>query len=199
MKKLILTLTMVASLGASFGADIGRLNFNNSASSLVTLQHFWLGNLGPMPGTLGQFKFELFVAPAGTTDPSLFASTGLFGTNVATPGRFIGGNNLAIPGVLAGETRSILVRGWSTGLGHDYATAKANWDLNLNGFLGESAIAPNIYFGGFDGNANYPTPSVFGGDVGIQGGFALVGVPEPATATILGLGLLGLAHFRRKR
>lgn len=180
-------------------ADPGQINFLNSAVTPVSLSNALTGTVSLMPGTLGGFKFQLFVAPAGTTDPFQFTATNIKGTNLPAAGRFFGGVNQVVFDIEAGETRSILVRGWSSSLGDDYAQALLNWGPYSNGFLGESAIAPNFIFAGFDGTGPLPPSPAFGGSFGIQTGFTLVGVPEPATGTLIGLGgaLLGSRRSRR--
>jgi hypothetical protein len=193
MKKILLAIAFTIALGTNSYADLGRIHFLNSFATRITLHNTILGDMGFTPTNSGGFKYQLFVAPAGTTDPLLFTDTNVKGTNqisAGAAGRFFGGSNLEVNGVQAGETRAILVRGWSGYLGDDYATAKGNWDPLFNGYLGESSIAPNFIFGGFDGSGPIPASPTFAGSFGIESGFALVGVPEPAAGTILGLGTI---------
>jgi hypothetical protein len=203
MKKTLVAVVFSIALAANSYADLGRINFLNSFATRIALHNTILGDMGFTPTNSGGFKYQLFVAPAGTTDPLLFTATNVKGTNLISTGaagRFLGGFNLEVNGVQAGEMRSILVRGWSSYLGDDYATAKDNWDPFFNGYLGESSIAPNFIFGGFDGSGPIPASPAFGGSFGIQSGFTLVGVPEPAAGTILILGTTIIFRgLRRKK
>jgi len=196
MKKLVLSLALVAATSGAFAQ--GLISFLNSASTLVTLSSNSV-NLGSTPTTLGQFRYELFVAPAGTLTPASFVSTGIIGTNQASAGRFTGGANLSVAGAPAGSTRAILVRGWSTGLGANYSSALVNYNLGLGGFLGESAIGANFILGGFDGVGTIPTLPAFGANQ-IATGFALTysPVPEPSSMALAGLGAASLLIFRRR-
>jgi hypothetical protein len=150
----------------------GLINFLNSSQTLIALSTNGVNN-GPTPPTLGAFRFELFIAPAGTLNPASFTATGLIATNLASAGRLSGGNNLAVPGVALGGTAAILVRGWSANLGTNYAQAIAASLTTANGYIGESSIAPNFLFGGDGGAGNVPTSPAFGGSSGIQAGFDL--------------------------
>jgi hypothetical protein len=151
----------------------GLINFLNSTSTLITISSNGLpvGMPGGQPGT---FRFELFIAPAGTLSPASFTATGLIATNLASAGRMYGGNNRAVPGVPLGGTAAILVRGWSANLGTNYAEAIAASHTTANGYIGESSIAPNFLFGGDPGSGvTVPTSPAFGGFSGIQSGFVL--------------------------
>jgi len=195
MKKLVLSLALVAATSGAFAQ--GLISFLNSASTLVTLSSNSV-NLGSTPTTLGQFRYELFVAPQGTLTAASFTSAGIIGTNQASAGRFTGGANLSVAGAPAGSTRAILVRGWSTALGTTYAQALANYNI-VPGFLGESAIAPNFIFGGFDGVGTIPTLPAFGAS-SITTGFSLVyaPVPEPTSMALAGIGAAAMLIFRRR-
>ena len=139
MKKILITIGLAALVSSSQAQ--GLINFLNSSTTLVTLSN-GVVNLGSTPaGVPGTFRYELFVAPAGTLTPGSFVTTGLIATNLTTAGRLNGGNNLIAPGVPLGSTRAILIRGWSANLGANYATALANYLADVGGYLGQSAIA----------------------------------------------------------
>ncbi len=199
LKQIVVAVCTVGFLTSSAFGGVGTINFINSFNTRVTLQTPWGQDLGPMPGYPAQFTFQLFIAPAGTTDTFQFVPTSIRGTNLSVAGRFTGGFNLGVPGVQAGESRSILVRGWSTALGDSYETALANWNW-ANGFLGQSPIASNFFFGGIDdyGSPIPPSPA-FGGAFGIQSGFALVGVPEPSACALFASGIALLMMFGPRR
>lgn len=196
--KIILTSLTLAALVTSSSAQ-GLINFLNSASTLVTLNSN--GVVATPANSLGMFKYELFTAPAGTLNPSAFVSSGIIGTNTSSAGRLSGGANLPIPGRALGGTCAILVRGWSTDLGDDWATAFANAMTRYVGWFGESTIAPNFRLGG-DGGAGFVVISpAFGGSTGIQSGFSLfpVFLPEPSSLAITALGFGFLRLLRQPK
>ena len=78
MKKILITLSLAAIVSSSQAQ--GLINFFNSASTLVTLSSNAV-NIGSTPTTLGQFRYELFVAPQGTLTSGSFVSGGIIGTN----------------------------------------------------------------------------------------------------------------------
>jgi hypothetical protein len=178
----------------------GTISFVNNSSTLVTLINEFGMNLGATPGTLGGYRYELFVAPAGTSNPNLFTTTGLIATNTTT-GRFSGGV-LAIPGYVPGETVSILIRGWAAILGTNYLSASPYFVVigSPTGHVGQSSIALNFVLGGFDGSTTLVTRPAFGGSQGIQTGFSLFSnqfIPEPTTSALTMFGLVALAYSRR--
>ncbi len=202
MKKLFITLGLAALVSSSQAQ--GTLNFVNAAATIITLSSNTVF-LGTAPNALGGFRYELFIGPAGTVNPNLLTATGVIATNTATAGRFSAGSNLAIPGMPAGGTSAIMVRGWSSNLGANYAAAKINWDLGLAGFLGQSAVAPNFLTGGGTPIAILASP-VFGGASGIvplsgTTGFTMfhsAPVPEPTSMALAGIGAASLLIFRRR-
>ncbi len=201
MIKILFTFTGILMLSANSYAQ-GLINFFNNSSTLVTLVDESLVNLGPTPGTLGGFRYELFVAPAGTLNPNLFATTGLIATNTATIGRFSGGANLAISGHAPGATVAILIRGWTASFGTNNASASPYFVVigSPTGHVGQTSIALNFVLGGFNGSTTLPTFSAFGGSQGIQTGFSLFSnqfIPEPATSALTMFGLVALAYSRR--
>jgi hypothetical protein len=151
----------------------GLINFLNSSGTLITISSNGYPAVAMPGGQPGTYRFELFIAPAGTLNPASFTATGLIATNLAAAGRLNGGTQLHVPGVALGGTAAILVRGWSANLGSNYASALVAWQNFEPGYLGESSIAPNFLFGGDGGNGTVPTSPAFGGASGIQSGFVL--------------------------
>lgn len=201
MKKILITIGLAALISSSHAQ--GLLNFVNSAATVITLS----SNstlIGTTPATPGGFRYELFRAAPGTTDTNLFIGSGLIATNTSA-GRFVAGNGLALPGVPLGGTAAIMIRGWSSNLGSNFAAALANVNV-LGGYIGQSAIALNFLLGGDGGAGNVPTSPVFGGASGIvaagpNNGFTLtyVPVPEPSSMALAGLGAASLLMFRRRK
>ena len=154
MKKILVAIGLAAVVSSASAQ--GLLSFLNNTTTLITLSSN-SANIGSIPsGQPGAFRFELFSAAPGTADANLFVSSGLIGTNINTAGRIIGGNNLALPGRPLGGTAAILVRGWSSNLGANYAQAAANIST-LGGYIGQSSIALNFLLGGDGGAGNVPT------------------------------------------
>jgi hypothetical protein len=205
MKKVLITLGLAALVSSSQAQ--GLLNFVNSAATVITLTSNGV-NIGTAPAGNGSWRYELFVAPAGTAaDGSAFVGTGVIATNT-TAGRFVAGNGIAIPGTALGGTSAILVRGWSASLGATWAQANANRGI-IDGYFGSSAVAPNFLMGG-DGGAGFIQPApVFGGSngiipTGLNNGFTLTFVsagiiPEPSSMALAGLGAASLLLFRRRK
>jgi len=202
MKKILITLGLAALVSSSQAQ--GLLNFVNSAATVITLTSNGV-SIGTAPAGANSWRYELFVAPAGTaTDGAAFVGTGVVATNT-TAGRFVAGNSLAIPGTALGGTSAILIRGWSAALGATWAQANLNRGI-IEGYFGSSAIAPNFLMGG-DGGLGFIQPSpVFGGSngivpTGVNNGFTLtfVPVPEPSSMVLAGLGAASLLIFRRRK
>lgn len=198
MKKLILTTLCIATLSTGAFAQ-GTLNFGNSSLTLVSLVNSLSVNLGAIPaGVPGTFRFELFVAPAGTLADVGFVASGVQGTNLTTLGRINGGNGRVVPGTALGGTSALLVRGWSASLGTTWAQATANWTTGT--YIGSSSIAPNFLMGGDGGAGAVPNSPIFGaGATQITQGFNLYApVPEPTSMVLAGLGAASLLLFRRR-
>jgi len=194
MKKLAVILCMSALATGAFAQ--GLVSFLNTAGTLTS------ANGVATAGAAGSYYYGLFTAPANTTDRLVFNFSGLYGTNQTTAGRFNGGVNRQVTGWAPGETRSLLVYGWSADLGHDF---RPEWLQGVfpgatpTSVFGWTVIAPAGVAGGFDGTANLPSLSIFGGAQGIPSGFNMVLVPEPTSMALAGLGAAALLIFRRRK
>jgi hypothetical protein len=139
------------------------------------------------------YRADLFIAPAGTTDPlsPLFVSAGFaepFRTG-AGAGYFLGGQKTLqgyADGYLAGQ-----VRVWSSWGGAFTTWSQARWSGVAGVEVGES----NIFL------FSDPMPLQPPGNLTGLEGFRLETlpiIPEPSTLTLAGLGLASLLVFRRR-
>lgn len=178
----------------------GQIIFQNTSVTLISTNSVLGGApTGAISGAIDSYYFGLFVAPSGTTEPSAFAFTGNYGTNTTTTGRLFGGTP-SIQDYPPGSTVSLLVRGWSANIGHDYADVIAYLaNPTFTAWYGESQIGTN-----FLGLDNPPPPPLFGlidsGGIKQIPGFTLeiYSIPEPFTLALMGLGTVALLRFRRR-
>jgi len=200
MKKLAAVLCLSALTTGAFAQ--GLVNFINTATtqSSATVN----GVQGATSGAPGAYYYALLIANAGTTDPKAFTFSGLYATNLAAAGRFTGGNNKSVTGWDAGTSKSYEVAIWSASLGTSFnptwLTLAANdpaW--GNSGVFGLSGIATGISGGA--GSPASPSYNLFGGATGIASGFNAtpVGVPEPTSMALAGLGAAALLIFRRRK
>jgi len=197
MKKLAAMLCLSAMTTGAFAQ--GLINFNNSPTTLLSANIG--GNVATLSGPSGTYLFGLLTS-AAATGPFTFAS--VYGTNLvnASGGRFTGGNGVAVNGWAPGVTMFYEIAGWASAGGN--TTFNAAW-VQANGkpatsglpsLFGVSAIASGAAGGG--PNALPPLP-LFGGASGLTSGFTLVGVPEPTSMALAGLGAAALLIFRRRK
>ena len=214
----IITLLAVAALSAR---GQGEVVFANGG----TATRIWIGSVPsgwPPSGTNGAhyevldyhfpgaYTFALFSADVGVNiasptpwlDPS-WSFTGAYATNtsVTTGGRIFGQQNadgsVTVPGHLGGTSASLMVIGWNTAAGGTtlnefIADWNSGWPYGL--IYGYSSVA-TILLG--DGGTT-PAISLFGVGPGQISGFGL-GMPEPASTTLISLGVATLLWFRRPK
>jgi hypothetical protein len=192
MKELLALCAIFAGLNAF---ATGTYYFQNTSKSLAITSD-GLGGGGPTATNANGFYYGLFVAPLGTTDPGVYSFSGNYATNLTFSGgsgRIVGGL-ASIEGIEPGERISMLVRGWSSSLGHDWSEIKNELDFGWSnfGFYGESSIG-SLYAGG----GMYPSYPVMGQlDYQIHG-ITLYAVPEPSALALITMGLLPLLRRRR--
>jgi len=202
MKKLAAILCLSALTTGAFAQ--GLVTFLNSGTTLSSAQLTPGGPAAATSGAAGSYFYALLLAPAGTTDPKAFSfpAGGLYATNISAAGRFNGGANLTAAGWAAGASMSYEIAICSASLGHNF---QAGWLQNQfpgapNGSVfGLSAIATGISGGA--GSPASPAYNLFGGATGISTGFTAtpVGVPEPTSMALAGLGAAALLIFRRRK
>lgn len=83
----------------------------------------------------------------------------------------------------------MLIRGWSSTLGHDWSAVESQWNGGTNsqwlgtGFFGTSEIGSGIA-GGWDGTNAYPSFVTYGAASGLTNPLVLNLVPPPHYATL---------------
>lgn len=183
MKKLILTVALVASCAGAFAQ--GTLTFANAGPGCV-FKIFDTDGTTALAG--GGFMADLYWAAGTVTDSTLLAALNApaaFNSG-AQAGYFTGGQR-SIPGEATGSIITVQVRAWNTASGSfaTWAAAKSG-----GGSIGESVLA-QITLGGPPGTPPYITQ--------LNGKTFSLSVPEPSTLALAGLGLAGMLVFRRRR
>ncbi len=122
---------------------------NTPSTAIYTNSPILSGTRGKTSGAAGGFYYALLTAPAGTTNNDLTSGlwnfTGVYATNTSLPGRLNGGT-VAIPGWPAGTSNAFMIAGWSSNLGHDWATVYAELSnyYVTQGSFGLSAIGSGV-------------------------------------------------------
>ena len=198
MKKLAAILCLSAVTSGAFAQ--GTVAFANGPTSLISYSP--TGTAQTLPASpVGSYYFGLLI---GSAAAGPFTFSGTIATNTAAGSKLGPGTyNPPVPGWAAQTSMFFEVAGWSSSLG---ATFKSGWLVNnapaapgaavwgASGFFGLS----NVGSGTSGGGVAPPLP-VFGG-TGV-GGFDLspVGVPEPTSMALAGLGAAALLIFRRRK
>lgn len=185
MKKLIATtLASVVALGAFAQGQISFKNLNSSPA--INAKVFLSDGTTTLSGS--QYMAGLF---AGTTAANMTQVAGVaipFLTGGAA-GYFSGGT-VTLPGIPGGAPAFFEVVAWNTAAGATFAAAKLNNGPNSWGQSSVFSITPG------DPNGTPPgTPAFL---VGLTS-FNLVGVPEPSSLALAGLGAAALLIFRRRK
>jgi len=178
------TLAIIVGLAAGLSALAqGNININNNfIATGATEKAFVLGGdftpyKGlPVPKAVGRVEVldnngNIINGPADGTGKT-FGADGLF---------FLGVTD--IPGTAAGGNGSIVIRSWDSTTGSTFATATTKgFTIVTVGPLGGGAIPPP----GLSTASNWT-------------GMSIVGVPEPSTIALAGLGLVGLFYVARRK
>ena len=197
MKKLAAIACLCALTTGAFAQ--GLVTFANQPTTLISSGS--PGNTQAIPaGAAGSYYFGLLTS-ASQTGP--FTFTGNYGTNLAVAGRLSGGPNTGVQvnGWAPGATMFFEVAGWSASLGQTFNNSWVNADGSVGtvtgtGFFGVSAIASGVAGGG----PNSLPPQPLFGSIGVSGfNLGPVGVPEPSSMALAGLGAAALLIFRRRK
>jgi hypothetical protein len=149
-----------SALSSGFGQ--GLVNFINTPQTLISADT--PGNPGipsAITGAPGSYYFGLLTADNGPADLSRFTFSGVYATNLSSPGRINGGRAIPIPGWAPGTAKWFMVCGWPASAGHTFNPAWL-YDGNVNQF-GVSPAVRGIA-GGFDEQtgANLTALDIFG-------------------------------------
>jgi len=193
MLKQIAMAILVASSAVSAFAQ-GQVNFNNNISDFATVAdrfvYFGTGVAGHNAGdkvTGTNFKIQLY---AGTAADSLSvvplsAAASFRAATTSFPGTWSGGSRtLATPG---GQQVFLQLKAWDGSAGATYESVAGT--TAASGFSSVFTYTP-------------PTsPNAPASDLYMEGfrTFNIVGVPEPSTFALAGLGILGLVMARRRK
>lgn len=207
MKKILLTIVLTTITCGLFAQ--GRVNFANASTPVGS--QIWTNGIaqgygaGGVAAPAASYRFELFAAADGITDPSLFTTTGITNANSALGAGRISNRNSVDP--LRGPSGTwiqVQVRGWSSNLGLTWAEAYAN--SQSGAFL--SGLGTQLaWISDFENTTRTPIGRVQLATTGVNGptifassvapavgtvqisGMELTLVPEPST---IALGLMGI-------
>ncbi|HLH55006.1 MAG TPA: PEP-CTERM sorting domain-containing protein [Verrucomicrobiae bacterium] len=194
MRKLAAILCLSALTTGAFAQGLVNFLNNNSTLTSATINNQTATASGPV----GSWYYGLLIGSG--SNPDAFTFAGVYATNLATAGRFFGGTSVPVTAWVAGSTTNYAVAMWSSSLG---ATFQSSWLAgNFGGKTGNFGISPVATgISGGAGSPASPAYNLFGGTTGIQTGFnaLAVGVPEPSSMALAGLGAAALLIFRRRK
>jgi hypothetical protein len=174
MKKLVLTLTVMALAATAYGQ--GQINFSNRAGS-VDAPVFESDGTTLLSGA--NYMAMLYAGPQGTAEGDLTAMGAAASFNLL-PGYFFGSSR-TITGVAGGSVATLQIRVWDSNSGATWETAAAN-------ARGASPV--------FDSVALTEAPATPPNLVGMES-FSLV--PEPSTIALGLIGAVALVFARRRK
>jgi hypothetical protein len=175
MKKLFLTLAIVAATAASYAQ--GTIAFGNSALTKFTVNG--------AAATLGvQLNFGVFVNGATQPVPTLGTAS------TTTAGIIVAPSVYAIPGTDPLQVVSLQIKGWGANFA-SYDEARAG-----GGLYGETDVRP-VTLGPTAGPGTVIWQTASG--INASRFYALAIVPEPSTIALGVLGLGSLLLFRRRQ
>jgi hypothetical protein len=190
MKKLILTVALGVASVAAFAQ--GTLNFANGGSGLVARVYDTDGTTG-LAGSA--FSADLYWAAGTVANSALLNPLGLpatFSTIASQAGLFFGGPR-TVPGAAGASVITAQIRVWDTASGSSWAQAST-----VNG----ARVGESILFQVTLADPNVTPPGIPTTMTALNGhpwNLAVVGIPEPSTLALAGLGLAGMLALRRRR
>ena len=211
MKKLLLSLTLVAAVASAYGQ--GSINFSGSIGNKLSVQNTDGTGLAQVGMTAGLMNYGVFYAAGATQPATLPFFAGLLGVNsttatgmIANPsdGKSLMANVPLGAGTSPGQTDIWLQIGaWSGSYGTDWAAAQTAFQAGTAGVaFGLSGIV-NI---NALGNPTISGVGIWEGAGGLNAklinAFVIpvaVAVPEPTSMALAGLGLASLLIFRRRK
>lgn len=193
MKKLILTLALVAATAASYGQ--GTISFSNTATSQVRVD----GVVAPAGSAL---NFGVFF---GGSAGSLSLSPTLGTISSTSQGIiWVGGaasTAYQLAGFAANTQPFVQIRGWSSSFGSDWAAAQAAFNAGTPGVVfGQTAVLQVAGLGADTGPGTAIWQSASGTNPQRFTPLLLTtAVPEPSTIALGVLGAGSLLFLRRKK
>jgi hypothetical protein len=201
MKKLLVI--AAASLLAASAFAQGTLTYSTGGGTGSTLKYGSDPMFGALAGatyngTYGPIRMGLWIGPAGATEAQLTLDAGSIKT-VGTAGPSQGNISASaynVPGTTAAATITLQIRAWSGASYGAGAVAAKSGVTQIT--LGGGALSPTVAWaiGGVAPTSTWNGVPTTG--TGPLAGIALHAVPEPASASIIGLGLASLLIFRRR-
>jgi len=181
MKKQLMTLVAtVAFAGSVFGQ--GQVTAANNATSLVRIDDAVTGVAVPV----GSVSFQLYFA-AGNNQPaaSLNPVGPVFGTSAVAAGR-LANTVIDIPTAVvpAGGAATFQIWAWTSSF--------ASYQLAS---VGGGLVGKSITFNGTTSVGGPPPPL----PVSLAGLWPGIGIPEPSTIVLAGMGVVSLLFFRRRK
>lgn len=217
MKKLLLTTAMTLTAALVFGQ--GQVNFNNTSTAWSPADSSHLlrfSDTGPFAipnGTLvtsnvvaglGLLRVQLYYANSTTTTPGSFTpvvgNPATFrGTTSASPGAWIGGGTRTLTGIPNGTAANLLIIAWDSAYAADGLAALAGLGTTYGLPAGGGLFGMSSIFSYTPPTSPTPAPTEF--LMNNMGTFDIhfVGIPEPSTFALAGLGAAALLIFRRRK
>jgi hypothetical protein len=192
MKKILLTLALVAVTAASYGQ--GTIAFGNTIASRV--KYISAPGAAPVDMPISvRLNFGVFFSSTSGVESQLQLANPALGTSSTTSiGIIVGAGTYAIIGGAENATVFMQIRGWDAAFGSDWAAAKAAGtgygQTDIRSVTLASALGPgtSIWQGASGVDAKKFLPMT-----------VAVTVPEPSTIALGVLGLGSLLLFRRRK